>query len=143
VQLHHIRPRELGVIVRTLHRTFPHVALFVGGAQGILVAGKRPLVASSARLRRLDADARVATTLAGARMEGLLEEMVFSGAELERFVADTAADGGPLISTDDNLYLEYATPKGNVLGYDASLQSTLALLERYRVADPRARHLGP
>jgi spermidine synthase len=143
VQLHHIRPRELGVIVRTLHRSFPHVALFVGGAQGILVAGKQPLVASSARLLRLDADARVATTLGGARMEGLLDEMVFSGPELERFAADTAADGGPLVSTDDNLYLEYATPKGNVLSYDASLQATLALLERYRLADPRARHLGP
>lgn len=141
VQLHHIRPRELGAIVRTLHRTFPHVALFVGGSQGILVAGKQPLLASRARLLRLDGDARVTATLAGARMEGLLDEMVFSGPELDRFVADTAADGGELVSTDDNLYLEYATPKGNVLGYHESLDETLRLLERYRVANPRQRHL--
>jgi spermidine synthase len=48
-----------------------------------------------------------------------------------------------VISTDDNLYLEYATPKGNVLNYDVSLRETLSLLERYRSKDALARHLGP
>jgi spermidine synthase len=47
------------------------------------------------------------------------------------------------VSTDDNLYLEYATPKGNVLEYRASLAATLDLLSRYRTPDARARHLGP
>ena len=53
VQLHHIRPRELAVIVRTLQAEFAHVALFEGGAQGILVASEEPLVASRASLSRL------------------------------------------------------------------------------------------
>ena len=50
---------------------------------------------------------------------------------------------GPLLSTDDNLYLEYATPKGNVLNYDASLKATLDDLQRYKTKDVRARHLRP
>ena len=54
VQLHHIRRRELAAIIRTLRSVFPHVALFVGGAQGILVASAAPLVRLAARL----ADAR-------------------------------------------------------------------------------------
>ncbi|WP_437285240.1 fused MFS/spermidine synthase [Sorangium sp. So ce406] len=143
VQLHHIRPRELAAVVRTMRSAFPHVALFVGGAQGILVASAAPLVASEARLAELDARPALQPTLAGARLADLLGDLVTSGEDLDRFIADAAEDGGPILSTDDNLYLEYATPKGNVLPYGASLDATLALLERYRTRSPRARHLGP
>ncbi|WP_437586551.1 fused MFS/spermidine synthase [Sorangium sp. So ce1000] len=143
VQLHHIRRRELAVVLRTMRSAFPHVALFVGGAQGILVASGAPLVASQARLAGLDARPSLQATLAGARLEDLLDALVTSGDDLDRLVADAAEDGGPILSTDDNLYLEYATPKGNVLPYGASLDATLALLERYRTPAPRARHLAP
>ncbi|MGK3986746.1 fused MFS/spermidine synthase [Sorangium sp. So ce136] len=143
VQLHHIRRRELAVVVRTMRSAFPHVALFVGGAQGILVASAAPLVASEARLAGLDARPALQATLAGARLADLLGDLMASDEDLDRFVADAAEDGGPILSTDDNLYLEYATPKGNVLPYGASLDATLALLERYRTPSPRARHLAP
>ncbi|WP_437955330.1 fused MFS/spermidine synthase [Sorangium sp. So ce119] len=143
VQLHHIRRRELAAVVRTMRSAFPHVALFVGGAQGILVASAAPLVASEARLAALDARPALQPALAGARLADLLGDLVTSGEDLDRLIADAAEDGGPILSTDDNLYLEYATPKGNVLPYDASLDATLALLERYRTRSPRERHLGP
>jgi spermidine synthase len=140
VQLHHIRPRELATIVRTLRSVFPHVALFEGGAQGILVASARPLVASSTRLAGLDARPELARTLGQAKLEALLAEMVASEGDLDRLVAE---EGGDTISTDDNLYLEYATPKGNVLEYRSSLASTLDLLAQYRTKEPARRHLGP
>ncbi|MFS8065812.1 MAG: spermidine synthase, partial [Byssovorax sp.] len=143
VQLHHIRRRELATIVRTLRGVFPHVALFVGGAQGILVAGVAPLVASKARLHALEEREALRATLDGKHFEDLFSELVASGPELDRFVAESAEGDEPQpISTDDNLYLEYATPKGNVLNYDASLDATLSLLDRYRMSDPKARHLG-
>jgi spermidine synthase len=140
VQLHHIRRRELATIIRTLREVFPHVALFVGGAQGILVARARPLIASEARLSLLEQRPALRETLAGQKLKDLLHEIVASGEELDRFVAETE---GAKISTDDNLYLEYATPKGNVLNYDDSLRDTLKLLERYRSPDAARRHLGP
>ncbi|WP_437670944.1 fused MFS/spermidine synthase [Sorangium sp. So ce131] len=143
VQLHHIRRRELAVVVRTMRSAFPHVALFVGGAQGILVASAEPLVASAARLTALEARPALKATLAGAQLADLLGDLVASGEDLDRLIADAAEDGGPIVSTDDNLYLEYATPKGNVLPYGASLDASLALLERYRTRAPRARHLAP
>ncbi|WP_437644384.1 fused MFS/spermidine synthase [Sorangium sp. So ce362] len=143
VQLHHIRQRELAVVIRTMRSAFPHVALFVGGAQGILVASAAPLSASEARLAALDARPALRATLAGARLADLLDDLVASGDDLDRLIADAAEDGGPILSTDDNLYLEYATPKGNVLPYGASLEAALALLERYRTRSPRARHLAP
>ena len=152
VQLHHIRRRELAAIVRTLHGAFRHVALFVGGEQGILVASEAPLVACQARLDALEQRPGLAATLAGRRMADLLDEMLASDGELDAFVRDTegasAATGTGTgervpVSTDDNLYLEYATPKGNVMNYDASLAETLRVLKRYRTKDARTRHLGP
>jgi spermidine synthase len=144
VQLHHIRRRELAVIVGTLRRAFAHVALFVGGAQGILVASDAPLVASAARLADLERRPALQQTLGGRRMADLFDELLASEGELDRFVLESQGWDDPLpVSTDDNLYLEYATPKGNVMSYDTSLQETLRVLEVYRTKDPRARHLGP
>lgn len=141
VQLHHIRRRELAAIMRTLRVVYPHVALFVGGSQGILVASDKPLHASRENLKRLSESAAIHSTLAGTEMPALFNELVASEAELERFVNET--EGEPIISTDDNLFLEYATPKGNVLEYWKSLNETLAMLNQYRTKDPAERHLGP
>jgi len=144
VQLHHIRRRELAAIVHTLRGAFPHVALFVGGAQGILVASEAPLEASAARLLALEARPELRATLAGAHLVDLFDELVTSEGDLDRFVFESKGWDEPIpVSTDDNLYLEYATPKGNVLNYDASLKETLAVLDVYRSRDPRARHLRP
>jgi spermidine synthase len=144
VQLHHLRRRELAVIVHTLRSAFSHVALFVGGGQGILVASDAPLLASAASLAALEKSPKLQLTLGGSHMVDLFDELVTSEADLDRFV-ETSAEGGEPVpySTDDNLYLEYATPKGNVLNYDASLAETLALLDGFRTRDPRGRHLGP
>ena len=143
VQLHHLRRRELAAIIRTLRQSFPHVALFVGGAQGILVASGEPLIASSSRLAKFEESDRLQKTLGGIHLVDTLDELVTSEEDLDRFVKESEPDGGAIISTDDNLYLEYATPKGNVLVYDTSLRDTLSLLENYRTKDPRGRHLRP
>jgi spermidine synthase len=144
VQLHHIRRRELAAIVHTLRGTFGHVALFIGGEQGILVASDEPLVASGARLAELEKRPVLQMTLGGKKMPELFDELVASEGELDRFVADSKGWDAPVpVSTDDNLYLEYATPKGNVLNYDASLGATLEMLGGYRTKAPRERHLGP
>ena len=59
-------------------------------------------------------------------------------ADLDRFIAESE---GTLLSTDDNLYLEHATPKGNVMSYERSLAETVRLLQTYRAAEPLAEHL--
>lgn len=141
VQLHHIRRRELASIVQTLRGVFPHVALFVGGAQGILVAGNQPLVASERHLSRLENTPPLHALLGSSHLHELLGELVASEAELDRFVRET--EGAAVTSTDDNLYLEYATPKGNILDYNASLRATLDMLAQYRTPDVKTRHLGP
>jgi spermidine synthase len=77
-----------------------------------------------ARGARLDRRLDIQATLADHRLEELFDDLIASDAELQR-LADEHGDG--VLSTDDNLYLEYATPKGNVMNYHESLAATQAL----------------
>jgi spermidine synthase len=53
----------------------------------------------------------------------LLDDVLLVDADLDRFLADSAREAGQplasMVSTDGNLYLEYATPRGNVLPWSA------------------------
>ncbi len=115
VQLHHVRPRDFATILNTLRHQFAHVTLFYGGGQGILVASDAPLVASKARVQALKRTPRVAATIPGARpLLDLFNDVLVSDAGLDRFLAEVASTAREpveqMISTDGNLYLEYATP---------------------------------
>jgi spermidine synthase len=114
----------LAVLVNTLRREFGHVALFYGGGQGILVASMSPLRASEARVLALQARPEVAATTPGGRpLLDLLGDVLVAGSDLDAFLEDSAREAGvslsDLISTDGNLYLEYKTPRGNVLPWSA------------------------
>jgi spermidine synthase len=124
VQLHHVARKDLATIIHTLRSVFPHVALFYGGGQGILVASAQPLEASEARVMDLQLQPHVAASVPGARpLMNLLDDVLVADGDLDRFLADSAHEAGQplaeLISTDGNLYLEYATPRGNVLPWSA------------------------
>jgi spermidine synthase len=120
VQLHHVYRRDFATVVHTLRTVFPHVALFYGGGQGILVASPTPLRASYERLRALEAlPAMRAVMPEDRRFADLLGDVLATGAGLDGFLEETANLANlpldELVSTDQSLYLEYATPRGNVL----------------------------
>jgi spermidine synthase len=120
VQLHHIRRRDFATIVHTLRNNFEHVALFYGGGQGILVASEVPLRISRRRLAELEKRPAVRETEPQGRpLEELTNDILVMGDGLDAFLTMIAAEAGEpvesLLSTDENLYLEYATPRGNIL----------------------------
>jgi len=120
VQLHHVYRRDFATVVGTLRSEFRHVALFYGGGQGILVASEAPLSASSARLDALEARPEIARVLSDERhLADLLGDILAVDSELDAFLDESASlagvDRAALVSTDQSLYLEYATPRGNVL----------------------------
>jgi len=124
VQLHHVRRKDFATVVHTLRSVFPHVALFYGGGQGILVASEEPLAASQARVSELERHPAVLANTPGERpLMSLLDDVLVVDADLDRFLQDSANEAGQplseLISTDSNLYLEYATPRGNVLPWSS------------------------
>jgi spermidine synthase len=121
VQLHHVERTSFASILYTLRRHFEHVALFVGGGQGIIVASNQPLRASEARLRELTP--RLSRVLEKRSLADLTNDVVVMDASLDAFLAESAHMAGEpvesLLSTDDNLRLEYATPRGNVLPWSS------------------------
>jgi spermidine synthase len=124
VQLHHVTRKDFATIVHTLRTVFRHVALFYGGGQGILVASMSPLRASQSRVLALQARPEVQATTPNQRpLLDLLNDVLVVDQDLDRFLEDSAREAGEpleeLISTDANLYLEYATPRGNVLPWSA------------------------
>jgi spermidine synthase len=140
VQLHHVYRPVLAALIGTLRREFEHVALFYGGGQGILVSSKRPLRWSRERARRYSDDAVLAPTLPdGRRLEVLTRDVLAMDEGLDRFIADSAEEARvpveELLSTDDNLFLEYETPRGNVLPWEAR-EALVGVLRGYR--DPLA-----
>jgi spermidine synthase len=140
VQLHHVRPQDFATILNTLRHQFAHVVLFYGGGQGILVASDAPLVASRSRIHALELTPHVAATIPRARpLADLFNDVLITDDGLDRFLADQASEAGEpveqMISTDGNLYLEYATPHGNVLPWEAR-ETLVADLRRYH--DPAA-----
>ncbi|MDF3066906.1 MAG: speE [Polyangiaceae bacterium] len=124
VQMHHMRRRDFATLVHTLRSVFPHVALFYGGQQGILVASMQPLVASESRVHALQQTPEVIAKTPGNRpLMTLLDDVLVADADLDRFLEASARETGEplseLLSTDANLYLEYATPRGNTLPWSA------------------------
>jgi spermidine synthase len=146
VQFHHIRRRELASVLATVRSIFPHVALFAHGNQGIIVAGENPLAMSRSRADELAQRPSVAALLDGANLGDLAGDLLVMDEALDRFVADSAREAKvstqELWSTDDNLYLEYATPKNNVAGMP-SIEQTIDMVARYRPADLAADRSEP
>lgn len=147
VQLHHIHRRDFASILYTLRQSFSHVALFYGGGQGILVASAQPLRASAARLRRLSKDPELSALIPfGRDLPSLIDDVLVVDRGLDAFLAESArAAGEPveaLLSTDDNVYLEYATPRGNVLPWRTRDQ-LVAELSRFTDEGAIASLLSP
>jgi spermidine synthase len=147
VQLHHLYRRDFATVVHTLRSVFPHVALFYGGGQGILVASGTPLQASQSRLRALEALPKMATVMPErGDLSELLRDVLATGAGLDRFLEESAGLANlpldELVSTDHSLYLEYATPRGNVLPW-STRDALVADVLRFRDGAEIARMLVP
>jgi spermidine synthase len=140
VQLHHVTRPVFATLINTLRREFDHVALFYGGGQGILVASMRPLQWSRSRSARTEASPGFSEVLPGGRpLAELTDDLLLIDDSLDRFIADSArevgADLATFVSNDDNLFLEYQTPRGNVLPWQTR-DALAALVRSYR--DPLA-----
>ena len=116
-QLHHIGPREVQSIVGTLQASFPYVSIWLYGDQGILLASLEP--------QRIEPDAVAAVLIylrkhgsdeAGAL--GTVKSIVSSQLLNTRAVRHLAESRFPIINTDWNRWLEFATPRYNVTGLD-------------------------
>jgi spermidine synthase len=133
IAFHHTNRQIVTTILATIRESFPHVALFVDGHQGHILASLEPLSASLSRVESF-ADQR---GLDPGELLTFVRGAVLDTGAIDEFVNDTARvqDIGlrHFLSTDDNLALEYATPKGNIPSAD-HIPTTLGYLYEYKPA---------
>jgi spermidine synthase len=140
IQFHHTNRRIVATILGTIRKSFSHVSLFADGHQGHILASAEPL---HARVRRMESFADK-TGIPYDQLLGYVQGVVLDEDAIDAFVNDTAASeessAEDYVSSDDNLALEYATPKGNVPTAD-DIPTTVKYLYSYQPRGVVKAHL--
>ncbi len=137
IQLHHITKYDVLCILATVRSVFKHVRLFLGNNQGVIVASKRPL-----NVKWIDFEKDIDNLSIYKKYSPfhsaycLLSEELLDEDGLNKFLVVYEREFGvkpeDVISTDDNMFLEYSTPRGNVRPYGTSLRENISMLEQFR-----------
>jgi predicted membrane-bound spermidine synthase len=133
VQLHHISPLDLLYILGSVRTEFSHVWVYYIGGQGIIVATNDPRRSPAPEnFRLLQSTASFAPLLAqlDASYQTIASAILLNPAGTDRLLGSFSAPASRWVSTDDNLFLEYSTPKGNVLDGSLSKQKNVELLHK-------------
>lgn len=136
MQLHRLSPTDILQIVASIRSEFTHVSLYVMGGQGILVATNAASRAapSETAMRTLRDAPRLAEVrqIVGRGLDELAADRLLTAAGVDRFLAEVGVQPAFWVSTDDNLRLEYDTPKANVNDSRKSFAANMSMLERFR-----------
>ena len=141
VQLHRLLESDIATILSTLDEQFPNIWLYFLGKQGILVACVDRCEPNKQTLSALDHSLELSSTLRlfNGHAAQVLRGRILTPQALKKLVTEARrqfnSERGGLVATDDNLTLEYSTPKGNVRKYDESLDQNLLYLDQFKVKD--------
>ena len=135
VQLHHTKLNDLLSVLASVRSEFKYVWLYEIGGQGIIVAtndyDRRPeqryadLISNTSGLKEV-------LKIYDRPVNELSQKILLEPESLDRFLLKVSSgDPEAWVSTDDNLYLEYETPKGNVLDGAKSLASNLEMIKKF------------
>jgi len=133
VQLHHVTPLDLLYILGSVRAEFSHVWVYYIGGQGIIVASNDPRRRPApGNFQKLQTTASFAPLLGqlDASYADLSSAILLDPAGTERLLAAFSSPASRWVSTDDNLFLEYSTPKGNVLDGLQSRDSNVNFLRK-------------
>jgi len=140
VQLHHAHPRDILYILGSMRAEFRYVWLYEIGGQGVLVASNSPDAAPNAEyLKQLERAEALKSLyrLYGGSLKQLPEKRLLDPSAIDELLAAFRLPPSHWVSTDDNLILEYSTPRGNALDGARSYQLNIELL-RSRALPPLA-----
>lgn len=126
MQLHHLGNLDVLRILGSVRAEFKYVWLYEIGGQGIIIASNDP--AAVPKRENIDLLQRTPTLqplLAILKDDPvkLLDTQLLNPQGMDRLLSDFEAPASYWVSTDDNLYLEYSTPKGNTYDGPASVLS--------------------
>jgi spermidine synthase len=142
VQLHHVGTTDLLHVLSSVRSEFEHVWLYFIGTQGMIIAANGSVAHPSARNAAIvDSAPGLKELLAsiGGSAHDLLKTRLLDPAGTDLFLSSFGMPGPYWISTDDNLKLEYSTPRGNVLDGTQSIERNIELLLKFAAATKAAR----
>lgn len=114
IQLHHISTTDLIYAIGSIRSEFKYVWIYVRGGQGIIVASNSEKALDLPGKPQLEKMAVVGKEELSP--EKLASHMLLSPAGVDNMISSFDPTMEHLTSTDQNLYLEHSTPKGNALG---------------------------
>lgn len=142
MQIHRLAPTDLLYIMGSLRAEFRHVWLYIVGGQGMLIATNDAAAAPSlANAAVLDAEPGLKDLIkfVGGSAKSLLGMQLLDPSALDRVLGSTGAPASYWISTDNNLQLEYSTPRANVRNALTSMRQNIEFLaSRAQPASPGA-----
>lgn len=131
VQLHHITSLDLMRVLASVRSEFRTVHLYLLGGQGIIVAtDSETSVPVTRALDRLRAEPAIMATLREVDLDVAEVERarLVMPQQVDRAIAALGIPVAQLVSSDDNMALEYSTPRGNALDSARSFASNVAFL---------------
>ena len=143
VQLHHIHPRDVLYILGSVRSEFRYVWIYEIGGQGIVIASNSPAAAPQPEyLEQIDRTRALAPILKlqGGTGRKLAGSRLLDPDGVDRLLGGFKLPAEHWVSTDDNLILEYSTPRGNVLDGTLSFTRNVELLRGHAV--PRKESAG-
>jgi predicted membrane-bound spermidine synthase len=141
VQLHHIQPSDILYILGSVRTEFRYVWLYLIGGQGMIIAANDARAATRpAYLERIDRSPALRPLLdifRGTASE-LTQALLLDPNDTDAFLGGFGLPISHWVSTDDNLRLEYSTPKGNALDGGQSMIHNIELIRSVRGGDRKA-----
>ena len=117
VQLHHMRPIDFLYILGSVRSVFNKVWIYMSGGQGIIVATNSDVNENTEEaLTRLLRN----KIISDIKIESLPNSLLAGPEKIDALLKCYDPALRFLVSTDKNLYLEYATPKGNAIRGDSA-----------------------
>ena len=136
VQLHHLNPTDILSIISTARSEFKYISLYQLGGQGILIASNDPLRnnvnPTAVNLVRQTSPLVNLLAQANQTVEHVIDSRELDSQGIDRYLLSVGVDPMVWISDDNNLRLEYSTPKGNVNDSLTSYTNNMQLLRKFR-----------
>ena len=142
VQLHHIGHEDLLRVLGSVRVEFRYVWLYLIGGQGIIVASNDPRALpkpEDIELLRRTGTLQAVLRIFGRDPAELLNAQLLDPAGTDRLLADFGVPATYWVSTDDNLFLEYGTPKGNVLDAKQSFNDNVQFIKTHSRESKQSR----
>ena len=134
VQLHHTTPLNIAYILGSVRAEFPYVWFYVIGDQGIIIASKSDKSATASdALARIQSENNLMSLFnqVGTTPSEILESLTLDPKGVDRLLSSFGIPPEELTSTDDNLFLEFSTPRGNALDGQISYKNNLMFLKKF------------